>query len=99
MIKLLLGVLLLGGFMQNSGTMVRVEQITDSEQKQLSAAREEVERAQAHLLQVQDIIAGQHKMGRSSWMEYSDWYEFDGKFIVQRHESNQSNRILTGVAH
>lgn len=76
------------------GNLSAVERLTDSEQKELADARAKVEAAQTELETVQARIAGAHKFGKESYMEWSRWYEFDGDFILQRSVSSFSHATL-----
>ena len=76
---------------QVAGTLVRVEPLTKDQETRLVTAQQAVLDAQQKLVNVQATIAAEHKMNEQNWMEWRSWYEFDGKFILQRYEGSMSS--------
>jgi hypothetical protein len=70
-----------------AGGLVTVEKLTDLEIKEHQAAIKVVEDANSKLQKIERKIAENHKMIKSETMEYKNWYEINGAFILYFHEN------------
>ena len=70
-----------------SGTLVKVEPLTEKEIADVRIARQGVIEARAKLAETELRIAKAHGMEKEEWMESKSWFEIDGDFILYRHQS------------
>ena len=85
-----------------SGTLVKVEELTETEMTELAKAEKNVEVALKKLKTVKTKISAAHEMEGESWMEWRSYVEFDGVYILLRHQSfmptfDLQNTILTST--
>jgi len=70
-----------------SGALIKVEELTKTEMTELAKAEKNVEVALKQLETVKTKISAAHEMEGESWMEWRSYVEFDGVYILLRHQS------------
>lgn len=74
-----------------SGALIKVEELTKTEMTELAKAEKNVEVALKQLETVKTKISAAHEMEGESWMEWKSWVEFDGIYILLKHQSFHAN--------